>query len=270
LVGDQFTILTWNICGLEGGFGLSTGGVGGWKERIDAILKVIRERNPDIVVLQEVQSFDLSCALYRRLKDLFSHCYYNLGIHPVKSQSGLMVFSKFAGDFSYCPFKDAAGWARGECKGVASMVIGQRLRLCFTHLQFGADGALEAARVREKQLGAIVQLIESSSLPAILAGDLNLDRGGKEFGSSSLFSRFAIHNDPSPTWTSFFVRKMWRGDTHPRKLEKCIDYIASYRRGGEENSFAIQTERIEGYNTEKDLLPLSDHHALLAKVIFVS
>jgi endonuclease/exonuclease/phosphatase family metal-dependent hydrolase len=265
---NSFTFLTWNICCHEGGMSLSTGGMIPWKQRIDRIVQIIRAQNPDVLCLQEVQSVDIAEALFVRLKDLYPHCYFNLGIHPLKSSSGLIIFSKLDSSFEFRSFEDAADWAKQEKKGVASMVIANQVHLCFTHLQWGGESAIEIISAREKQILKIVDLMHSKKLPAILAGDLNLDRNGSTFNSSKLSKTFEMINNNIPTWTSYFIQKMWKGEAAPKNPdEQSIDYIAYYKGIDSPTVVLIETDKVEAYDTEDPYHACSDHHGLFGRVI---
>ncbi|MCI0616193.1 hypothetical protein L0244_24695, partial [bacterium] len=60
--GESFSLLSWNICCVGAGYSISDGGVVPWKDRIDAIIQKIGEKNADVNCLYEL--FDTSSAFY--------------------------------------------------------------------------------------------------------------------------------------------------------------------------------------------------------------
>jgi len=263
---DTYTIMSWNVCVIAGGFAKSTGGMEHWSERIDGIQATIESKNPDILCLYEVQDTDFFNALFQSLKGRFAECYTFLGAHPYKAVSGIVVFSRVRSSFEFNSFDSATGSASWENKGFAHMVIGEKVQCVFTHLQHGPASSKAVADVRNDQLRQIIRTVDRMDVPAILCGDMNVDATGVEFGSSLLNSAF-LHGDlETSTWTSFFIRKVWKGQRDPELFEKKLDYVCMRDQRDVEKRVQVKEETVRAYSTSVPVWSVSDHHAKLASV----
>ncbi|MGZ6075862.1 MAG: hypothetical protein ACXWOA_18570, partial [Isosphaeraceae bacterium] len=75
-----FSILSWNVCCVGGGYPISDGGVLPWPARIEAIARTIIRQSADVVCLYEV--FDLHAGFYltdELMEAGYVHCYHNIG-----------------------------------------------------------------------------------------------------------------------------------------------------------------------------------------------
>ena len=70
-----FTIFSWNICAPGGGYASSDGGVAPCRDRLDAVVDKVLEKNTDISCLFEV--FDIKAAAYNAVRQL-EHWYTHI------------------------------------------------------------------------------------------------------------------------------------------------------------------------------------------------
>jgi len=254
-------IFSGNHCGAGGGLPLNHGGVIDWRYRLDSIVEAIETENADIVVLQEYYDSAFAEALISRLQKSYAHMFFHLGQNLMGSESGVMVLSKAAvHKFSYTPF-DNNDWTLN--RGFASLEIKSSpeantpfCRILGTHLHHGNQEM--DRQIRKEQVSQIVASIEAD-IPTLLAGDLNIERDGKEGKTLSAFRHGYL--DQTPTCTNRLIAQ-W--DQEEREIwDETIDYISLY-----ENERADAIELTDGhliyafdenYNTQK---AWSDHHSL--------
>lgn len=72
-------IMSWNLCAVGGGMSLNHGGVVDWRLRLDAIVRRIKNEDPDVLILQEVYDTAFGEALIERLNSNYAHFYLHLG-----------------------------------------------------------------------------------------------------------------------------------------------------------------------------------------------
>lgn len=87
LTGGQASVLTWNICGEEGGLSYQKGVVQ-WASRLDRIVEKIQNEDPDLIVLQGVNDPALAKALISQLGDRYAHFFTHLGGGAWKNTNG--------------------------------------------------------------------------------------------------------------------------------------------------------------------------------------
>ncbi len=210
----EFTLFSWNVCCVAGGYAITDGGVTPWKERIEQIAQKIIEKKADVNCLYEL--FDLKAALYlkERLKQAgYTHFVYNVGPQGFGVSSGMMVASKYEIDqiaFDPFPQETLVGRTKWCQKGVLSFDLcgGSQsfARVFSTHLQHSeipTSPTEEEERARHQQMQIVLEKMEKvRDRCLILTGDLNLEK--REYQSSGWQSRFV--KDGSLTG------KSWGGD----------------------------------------------------------
>jgi endonuclease/exonuclease/phosphatase family metal-dependent hydrolase len=256
----SLTLLSWNVCCIPGGYSISDGGVMPWPRRFQRIVDVIREKDPDILSLQEVDTA-AAFAFYEALKDRYAYFYVNIGSQAIGPSSWLFVASKFeVKNPEFVPFKkeDLHGRSKSAMKGVFSFDI-DSIHIISTHLGHSevpkTKGGPEAT-ARKKQMEFVMSRLKDKP-HALLAGDLNMGPG--EFAAQNTgLSRGAVSTGMS-----------WGGDAWCKKLSNeeisppmNLDYIAA------QGDLELSTELVETrYNgTEFNPSALSDHSGLLATV----
>lgn len=266
-VDSQIKLMTWNICGLAGGFSLDHGGLVDWRFRIDSILETIREENPDVLVLQEVVDTALAETLIEKLQNEYAHFFIHLGKNVWGVGSGCMVIAKCPiHDFSYTPFSTNT-WELN--RGFASFELKKEkdpsssIRIIGTHLLFG--GTQEAKNKRITQVAEIVNACAKKILPTVVAGDFNIERDDSdgEF-LKSVFVHGYLGDKPTCTNT---LAAQW----NPRLFapDENIDYI-SVLKGPDMEKISLKSVNLNtafesDFNTQT---ARSDHHALVADIDF--
>jgi endonuclease/exonuclease/phosphatase family metal-dependent hydrolase len=212
-VDRVFSILSWNVCCVGGGYPISDGGVLPWPARIEGIVDEIRRHDADVVCLYE--TFDARAAFYLRDKMLdvgYVHCYYNIAPRGLGVNSGILVASKYgiqSPEFTPFPAETLVGRTRSATKGVFGFDVHSG-RQCFarvyvTHLQHSEEcmyPTLEERAGRAAQMQIVVDRVDAA-LPActVVTGDLNLD--DEEYRASAWQHRFQkgdTYRDPRRTW----------------------------------------------------------------------
>jgi endonuclease/exonuclease/phosphatase family metal-dependent hydrolase len=217
-----FSLLSWNICGIVGGFPITDGGVLPWSFRIDAIMDKIIEKDADVNCLCEV--FDVQTATYicEKLKEKgYTHFYYNMGARAVGLTSGILVASKYTiknPEFTPFPQDALVGRTKFAAKGFFEFDVesqgGEFARVFATHLQHSEEPEFptaEEVEARRRGMQMIVNKVNTiRDRCIVVTGDLNLD--DTEYNSSS--------------WHHLFQRggraiteKTWGGDAFCAKLK---------------------------------------------------
>ncbi len=197
----SFTLLSWNVCCVAGGYAISNGGVMPWRFRIEAIVDKILKQNADVVCLYETFDTAAAHAIAERLKakNGYAHCYFNIGPQAVGVSSGILVASKYQvlnPQFTPFPKETLIGRTKAAAKGVFEFDVASEgvafARIYATHLQHSekrfSSTAEEAAvarnaverevDARNKQMNLIVgkvNAIAASTKALIITGDLNLN-----------------------------------------------------------------------------------------------
>lgn len=225
----QLKVMNWNICGFAGGLSLDYGGLIHWSSRLDGIVKKIKEEDPDVLILEEVFDTALAEALIKQLNQEYAHFFIHLGPNSWGSVGGGMVISKCAvHHFSHTSFKTNSwtmnrGFATLELKASPEDSL-PSARIISTHLTPGSKDSEERKNQTAQILGDLSQ--KTLSMPTILAGDLNIEREGKE-GESLLPYFHHGYQGEKPTATNRFMAQ-WDNKT-PEVGEETIDYISIFK-----------------------------------------
>lgn len=209
----SFTLLSWNVCCVAGGYSITDGGVVPWSFRIERIVDAIIRKDADVTCLYE--TFDLESALYiaeKLRQNGYLHTYLNIGPRAVGVSAGVLVASKYDvknPEFSPFPQDTLVGRTKYAEKGVFAFDLESSgeifARIFATHLQHSEEPQFpifDEVVARSKQMELIAQKVEKVKGPCIVVtGDLNLD--DEEYELSSWQERFQ---------KATFEGKTWRGD----------------------------------------------------------
>lgn len=262
---EAFSLLSWNVCCISGGFVLTDAGLEPWHEgRLEKIGAKILEEDADVVCLQEMFDYSASDQLYEILRDKYRYFYFNLGHQVHCPNSALFVASKIklqTPTFSYFPTEMLDGRTKAGVKGFFSAHLDGRVQLITTHLQhselpaFPTDGE---ARARRAEMNLIASRIDTLS-QAIITGDLNCDIG--EFNQSPWAERFT-HHLTVPTWggDAFSARLSQKPISGPLTL----DYTLAQRSHITTHAKEVQ---FDPHVISPDAL--SDHKLLLSQINLV-
>lgn len=271
---NSLKIMSWNVCGIGGGFSYDHGGVIDWRSRLDGIVKKIEQESPDVLVLQEIYDADLGEALIRRLKDSYAHFYLHLGKSVMGSVGGCMVLTKCAvhrfsnTDFSTNNWKLKRGFAMLEIGKSPESEI-PSARIIGTHLIHGTQE--KDREIRVKQVAQIVDHVarQELAIPTVLAGDFNIDRDGEE---AEILRPYLRHGYilPEATATNRLVEQ-WNPKAKGVE-DETIDYISLFK---ERQSFPVIETGVQFTECYLSLAfdetfdtrtALSDHHAVVATI----
>ena len=213
---QKITLLSWNVCLLEGGISMLFGGVIPWQQRIERILSKLQKLDPDVLCLQEVFSPKAGQALIENLKSKYAHFYYNMGPNPIGFSlealgipGGLFVASKYPlkkGNF--IPFKkEETPSSRTYGFFTADIYSDNKplARLITTHLQ---PGSLEKDKeYRALQSKAILASLEKVNLPTLLCGDFNIVKNTPE--AKEIFKPYESSSYLGLDFTCCELRDYW-------------------------------------------------------------
>lgn len=143
---------------------------------IDAIVKAIKDQNPDIVALQEVDVNTLrtgkineAAVIAEKLKMNF---FFAKAIDHDGGDYGIAILSRYPLSETKIHRLTTVEGTKGEPRVMATAKItlknGQSIRFACTHLD-----ALSTSVNREKQIAEINAIASSETLPFIIAGDFN-------------------------------------------------------------------------------------------------
>lgn len=270
----SFSLLSWNICGINSGFSITSGGVLPIAYRIDEIINKIVEKNADVNCLYE--TFDVNTALYIRealKKKGYTHFYLNIGHKPIGVSSGIFIASKYSvknSEFTPFPEETLLGAAKYSEKGVFAFDLesqGQSFaRIYSTHLQHSEEPQRPTAvefDVRKKQMQIVVDKMNGiRDRCIVLTGDLNLD--DDEFQAYSWQHRFhkEDHFNGMKTWGGdrFCSTLVGRPPSGPVNLDHTMVVRGTAR--------SIRTTLLEtGFDgTVFKASALSDHEGLFSRI----
>ena len=228
VVEGPLKVVTINLLGVAGRLHLDHGGVNAFNERLQTLVKHIRESKAHVVILEEVYDTLVMEALCRELGGEFAHIFAHMGQSAMGSAGGLMVLSKCAvhrfdnEDFDNSTWQLRRGFAtievkrRPEDRLPCARVIG-------IHLIHNDESK------REEQVAQIINGVarRTLSLPTIVAGDSNVERDSKE---GELLKKYLQHGylGDRPTCTNKMTAQ-WYG-TEPSGPDEIIDIISLVKR----------------------------------------
>ena len=270
-----FSLLSWNVCCVGGGYPISDGGVMPWPARIGAIVDAIVRQEADVVCLYEV--FDLHAALYLtdRLMDAgYVHCFYNIGPRGMGVNSGILVASRYlVGNPTFTPFpvETLVGRTKSAAKGVFAFDLHSGphafARVYTTHLQHSEECMYptpEEEAGRAAQMRIVMDGV-SAAPPrcTVVTGDLNID--DDEYHSSAWRHRLEKgdrYRDPQRTWggDAFCARLVGKRVSESLNLDHTM-LVRGTAKG-------LETSLVDpGYDAGQFRREaLSDHGALVSRV----
>ena len=269
----SFSLLSWNICCVGGGYAISNGGVMPWSFRIERIVKRIAETDADVNCIYETFDFASADYIYRCLKERYAHIFFNIGAQTVGISSGIMVLSKFEvieAEFTRFPLETLVGRTKNAAKGVFSFTLcsgsDRFARIAATHLQHSEESAYptrEEVAGRAEQMRIVIKRVEAASGRCrIVTGDLNLD--DEEYAAASWAKRFFKGDDfkEQHTWggDEYCARMVGQRVSRPLNLDHTMVLQGTAR--------GVQTTLVRtGYNPQKFTQEaLSDHEGIFSTI----
>lgn len=264
----EFSILQMNVAMFFGGLPWNDG-LTPAKERIADFLKLVKKKDPDILLLNEV-SFGPGKLLTGQLKEQYAHIYKRIGPPKKisKEATGLFVASKFPIEQTfYKQFSDEGGLNRGIFAIETEEAI-----FITTHFPSG-DRPIARSKMLEMVNKKIAKLCQKTAKPIFLAGDLNIS-DEEEYQDSCLSENFYDFrnngvrperiNEETATCTNR-LKAYARGEEEklPPEDEYEMDDYFLLAKGGSQVS-SLEVEMIPGFEKKR---PLSDHRGFLIKVV---
>ena len=186
LMDKSFTLLSWNLCCVSGGYSITEGGVLPWIYRIHLLTSAVCSQNADVVCLFEIFDIQTALQLIEGLKSSYAHFYFNIGPSTIGLSSGMFVASKVkVANPAFVPFtqKSLDGRSKHCNKGVFAFDVldeGKNVvRIFSTHLQHSeipdnpTHGELKSRRDEMEII--LIQIRENQDKSCVLTGDLNLE-----------------------------------------------------------------------------------------------
>ena len=247
-------MMTFNACMFQGGLPYVLGGLPPASERLDELELLIRKKDPDILLLQEM-AHPPSMKLYERIKDLYPHFFVRIGPNPPLMESGLFLASKHPiENAGFIPFEGQCSILRG------SFWIETPDAVVFTsHMEAGEKNN----HMRVDQLKKIKEMMATFNKPCFLLGDFNIDRYVKGSYEECRIAR--DFHDPVPAGTPTCTTKLeaiMRGTTVPEQPDEQDDYTLLLRRSDQDH-FRLKVEIEDTYVEGDPYGATSDHKALV-------
>lgn len=269
----SFTLFSWNICCVPGGYSITDGGVVPWKERLDAIVDKVLEKDGDVNCFYELADFHAAQCLKEKLKAAgYTHFFYNIGPMSVGVSSGFLIASKYKPEnarFDPFPKSTLDGRSQFANKGVfsfdlvsSSTTFSRIYAFHLGHSELPEFPTEEEVRARREQMQFVmneVPLPRDQSL--VFTGDFNMDL--PEY-TASIWRAPLIRAEllEEPTWggDAFCAALSEKQASGPLTL----DYTAFW----EGTAQRIETEIVQtGYFADQYLRgALSDHSGLFSRI----
>ncbi len=198
------------------------------EQRAIALAKVLMayERDPDVLLLQEIWSIKARDALLKELVKEYPYGVYPHALTPVMQPSGLMVFSKYKlSGMTFKEFTKGEGIDKTSQKGVMGVRMSKDNRdiaLFVTHLQAGGnDKTIRPDQLRE--INEFIGAYNGKELPvSLIAGDFNIASNGS--GYQTIFDKLSGAADSFKSECSS-LQTSARYDNDPAKR---IDYLLTF------------------------------------------
>lgn len=298
-IGNKISYFIQNICGIEGGFSISDGGVfplsfeiegasqAEKTTRLEKIIRQILEQDKDIVCLFEVFVPIANCICNELKKHGYTYSYFNMGMKKmIGITSGMLVSSKYPiENFTFIPFPQEALWGKAAyvAKGVFGCTVGD-FRIYGTHLQYSELPQFpikEEEAARKKELRIIMQFLledmkETKSKVFVLTGDLNMDNRELDSFFTPLFELNRFQGFEKKVDSSLKNQATWGGDIQCASLvgkkasePLALDHVIIIETPNSLDA-SIKTELLsDGFEAAKfsaDKTVLSDHKALVGEI----
>ena len=246
-IDSSFSLLSWNICFVPGGYSITDGGVLSYFYRAEKITQEILRQDADVVCLYETFDTGSAMDLAQNLKQKYSHIYFNIAPRSIGTSSGIFIASKFPikeFDVELFPEDTLVGTTKHSAKAVVGFTLHSEgkdiARILTTHAQHGEEPEFptkEEILCNQRQMLLIkdkVKNIADKNLAVIVCGDLNVCRENLEaVPGITLVASSPISIDPS---TLTFLdgnkknkRPTWDGDDscaprfHGKKVSKALE-----------------------------------------------
>ncbi len=268
-----FTLLSWNVCFVGGGYSITDGGVMPWSFRINQVIDKIIRKDADVTCLYEVFDSNAAVELCKRLEQKgYRHFYFNHGARIVGFPAGIFVASKFKiarPDFSEFPMDATTGRAKHVAKGFFGFDLESRgrsfARIFSTHMQHSEKPEFptpDEIQTRRRQMELILSQVKKELKCAVVTGDINADNREASRWHSQ-FSKKDHEPSHEKTWggDGFCANLGGRIRSGPLNLDQTKAFRVRYG--------AVQTKLTKtGFEGDRfHPSALSDHRGLLSRIV---
>lgn len=239
--GEAPKVISYNVLGPSGGYHYTNGGTPHFRSRVDDIVKKLKTSNADVICLQEIYDTAFAEMLIERLKDDYSHFYFQTGAKTTwGSCGGIMTISKCGHyDFKSEEFSNN-GWKLKRTFDTLEVKKSPSdntpfFRIIGTHLIHGPsaesknstdEDRRKAAELRVSQIDQISTSLSQRghSLPTVIAADSNVERDSQE---GQILRNFLTHTyeGNQPTCSERLVN-MFKSDLKNEERDEIIDIIS--------------------------------------------
>jgi len=265
----EFTFSQMNCCLTPGGFAKMFGGLDlSDDQRLEKIIAMIHENNPDLFCGQEVSDIKQAYALYNALSSEYSDFILGAGMTPfiLQNNSGLFVASKEPIlNPKFHDFSDIEGTESMVNKGYLSFSnsIGNFIN---THLSPSSDDLNPTdAEINTREIEAQRLCLESekksssNNKPTYVMGDFNINRNSPEYHNNSLFTKGEdqYKNRQGVTAeTDYLKKRNWHHEENAKSDGLFLDYVIAFYKNLQNR---INTHICPTFNIEHPEQAISDH-----------
>jgi len=228
----SFSLLSWNVCCVSGGYSIRDGGLWTWPHRIDNIITKLIEIDADVICLYEIFDSQAAFYIYENLKRHgYCHFYLNIGPTATSVASGILIASKYnIENPEFFPFAENS-LQGSDTKGVFAFdleSLGENFaRIYSTHLQHSEEPAFpttEELEARKIQMQLIVDQAKTvRDRCVVVTGDLNLDDAEyNTFSWHSIFQKEEGHIDKTWGGDAFCARMVGKRVSGPLNLDHTL------------------------------------------------
>ncbi len=247
-------------------------------ERTAFFSKLIKDKNPDLVCLQEVSDLEEAYRLYGELSSDYKEFYFGMGETPfiLKNNCGLFVASKEA-------IENPELHSFSDIKGTESMVnkcyfifSTKAANFITTHLSPSHDDlnpTESEIQVRSEEQRRIYlaakQRNAENHKPVFVAGDTNINYKSPEYRRSPLFNngkdcynngRQIVSDENASCETEYLIRRNWHHDESAKPSRLILDYFLSFFGG------RATTRKIATFDVNHPKNAYSDHAAFYTEI----
>lgn len=287
---SSFSLLSWNICFVPGGYSITDGGVLPYFYRAEKITKEILNKDADVVCLYETFDTGSAMDLAEALKSQYSHIYFNISPRTVGTSSGIFIASKFPiteFDVELFPEDTLIGTTKYSAKSIVGFTIQSEekdvARILTSHAQhaeepeFPTEDEIAANRKQMEIIKEKVRIVADKNLAVIISGDLNVCRKNLEVVPGITLVDSTPTNIDSSTLTFLDGNKKsmiptWDGDDscaprfYGKKISKALELDYTLALENRVQSIVTTIGETHYDRTKVTLDALSDHRPLTSMI----
>ena len=268
--GQPVKLMTLNVSALAGGLSIGFAGTLPWEYRIQGIVDMIKDQNPDVLVLQEVMDTDFSRELIKRLHGNFAHFFSHLGVSRTFPAGGFApggVFVATTGAVSH--FSDHPFTCNGadQCRSFACLELLDRAggtpmaRFLGTHPHW-KDDERDRGRRRESFTQMHDWIRARARLPSFILSDTNMEPAEQQ-GTAPWMKPYYEGGEPT---CDHALPSQWKRDGRFAATggQRHIDNIFWVE--DESGKPPGQATLIKAFDVSKPDEAITDHHGIFVEL----